>query len=274
VNAIANGILERAPGQLHTGHCSRQNSAVDCYDQPWLDLNNTYSDCAQSLARIRADYAWDPLPAFFYIEGKYENEGASTGCLIDQHAWAVLGGGSGHVFGNNPIWLFDSGWQNALDSTGSVRMERLGELFLSRAWFRLQPDTSSQLLTSGGGSGAAAAITSDGESLLAYIPTSRSITVDAGDLASLTAHAWYFDPGTGSVSDLGTLSTTAPQSFSVPGRRVLVMDTLESQLPAPASTPYVIPEPSANQMLLAGIALISMLQRRRSAATKPIRLRG
>jgi hypothetical protein len=272
VNAIAAGILERAPlDQLHTGHCSRQNSAIDCYDQPWLDVNNTYSDCSSSLSRVRADYAESPIQSFFYIEGDYENEGPSLGCLIDQHAWAVLGGGSGHVFGNNPIWFFGGGWKDELSEPGSLAMAHLGDLFLSRAWFRLQPDTSAQLLTSGGGSGAAAAITGDGESLLAYVPTARSITVDAGDLASGSVHAWYFDPSSGAVTDLGLRSTAAPLGFSVPGRRVLVLDTEESQLPAPGSARYqYIPEPSVNLMLGSGIALLGAMERRRAAAGRGV----
>ena len=45
VNAIAEGIREVDPGKLFTAHCLRQKSAIDCYNEPWLDINNTYSNC-------------------------------------------------------------------------------------------------------------------------------------------------------------------------------------------------------------------------------------
>jgi hypothetical protein len=258
VDAIVAGIQEFAPGHLHTGHCSRNNSGIDCYDEPWLDVNNTYSGCDDSLDAIRSDQAEVPPLAFFYIEGNYENIGASLGCLIDQHAWAVLGGSTGHVFGNSPIWRFGSGWEDELSSPGSLAMEHLGRLFLSRAWFRLEPDLTAQVLISGASDDAAAARTSDGESILVYVPTARTIGVNPTLMASSAARGWYFDPANGSVTDLGILSTLGNLNFSVPGRRVLVLDMLQSELPAPGSVPYPFgaPVPSLSTARSALLALL------------------
>ena len=218
MNAIANGILERAPAHLQTAHCSLNDSAIDCYDQPWLDLTSTHSDCTDSLDAAHNEYQHGPAQLFFYIEGRYENEGASLGCLIDQAVWAVVGGGSGQVFGNNPIWLFDSNWEDALDSAGSVAMGHLVDLFESRAWWLLKPDLDHDVLLSDG-AGTAAARVAGGETLIIYTPSARTLKVDLSELTFLAENgrAWWFDPVDGSTQDLGTFPATGVHEL--PGAR-------------------------------------------------------
>ena len=235
VNAIANAIIAGAPHQLHSAHCSRNNSGIECYDEAWLDVNTTYSNCGGSLSAVRADYGRNPAQVFFHIEGNYENEGASLNCLIDQDAWSVLAGGVGHVFGNNPIWKFANGWENALDSDGSIAMGHLSKLFQSRAWFRLRPDTD--VVVSGGSGSTAAAVTSDGETIMVY-SGSGTLTIDVSKLAGAEAHAWFYDPVDGSSNDLGTDLATGTDSFVLPRRGVLVIDDAAANLPRPGSEPY------------------------------------
>jgi hypothetical protein len=240
VNALANAIRERAPGQIHTGHCSRNNSGIECYDEPWLDINNTYSNCGGSFDATLNDYEIDPIRAFFYIEGSYEGNNATQSCLIDQHVWSVLGGSTGHVFGNDPIWRFGEDWEDALTAPGSIAMSKLSKLFLSRAWFRLEPDLTSEVLISGGGSEAIAARTSDGESVLVYLPDSGTLIIDMTEVAGSSARAWWFTPQNGGVVDLGTFPTTGQRSFNFTGPRVLVLDDAAAGLPMPGSQPYPI----------------------------------
>ena len=235
MNAIANGIRERAPGHIHTAHCSRNRSGIDCYAEPWLDFNTTYSNCNGSFEAVQDDRERAPAFPFFYIEGSYENESADLGCLIDQVAWPVLGGGGGHVFGNRPIWLFAAGWEAALAASGSRAMQHVGELFRSRAWFRLDPDYAGDLLVAGAGAGALAARTSDGESILVYVPTARNLSVDLAPLSGDQAHGWWFDPVDGGSEDLGVFSATGIADFAAPGRRFLVLDDAAANLPRPGS---------------------------------------
>jgi hypothetical protein len=237
VDAIANGILSRAPALLHTAHCSRNNSAIDCYDRPWLDVNSTYSNCGGSLDAVREDWDRNPVQAFFFLEGNYEGQTASLGCLIDQAAWTVLSGGTGHVFGNRPIWLFESGWENALDSEGSVAMGHLADLFESRAWWRMRPDRTNAVVVDATG-GTTAARTSDGESILVYAPSSRSLRVDLDQLSGTNAQAWWFDPVDGSVQNLGVSLSAGESDFDAPGRGLLVIDDAAAGLAAPGSEPY------------------------------------
>jgi hypothetical protein len=243
VTAIAEGILEMSPTvQLHTGHCSRNNSAVDCYDLPWLDVNNTYSACGDSLDAVHEDYDEDPVWPFFYIEGKYENENSTLACLIDQSAWSILGGTFGHVFGNNPIWKFGSGWENELSSPGSLAMAHLDDLYRSRAWFRLVPDWTGQYLTGNPGGDALAARTGDGETILVHVPDARTVSVDLGGIAGSQARGWWFDPSDGSTSDLGVFATAGGETdFVSPGQRLLVLDDAARNLPPPGVGLYPTP---------------------------------
>jgi hypothetical protein len=233
VNAIANGIRDRAPNHLHTAHCSRGNSGVECYDEPWLDVNTTYSNCSGHPGATQDDSERTPPLPFFFIEGSYENSSASLGCLVDQFAVSVLGGSTGHVFGNTPLWRFGDGWQDELGSAGSRAMGHLGALFRSRDWFRLEPDFAGDLLLSGGGADALAARTTDGRTLLVNVTASGALSVDLSALSGSQARAWWFDPTDGSASEIGLFASDGVVGFSAPGRRLLVIDDAAANLPAP-----------------------------------------
>ncbi len=133
VEAVYDGINAVLPGALHTAHCSRNFSAVDCYDRPWLNVNSTYSDCEQSPARIQLDRRRVARRPSIYIEGRYEEEESTPLCVQSQLWWSMLGGSAGHVFGNKRIWRFDSDWRDALDTPGSRAMTIAGKL-----WSRLE----------------------------------------------------------------------------------------------------------------------------------------
>jgi hypothetical protein len=224
VNAIANAIVDTAPAHLHTAHCSRDDAAIDCYDQPWLDVNTIHSQCDDLPGAAREAHAHRPREVFFQIEGRYENDGANMDCLIGQYAVSVLAGGAGHVFGNTPLWFFGSGWEDELDSPGSVAIAHLDDLFRSRAWWKLEPDR--HVLVNGGNDQTAAAMTRDNETIMIYTDSPRTLRVDVSDLNNLHAHAIFFDPTDGSSIDLGTTLAIFEEDYEVPGRGVLVIDAV------------------------------------------------
>jgi hypothetical protein len=240
VNALANAIMDRAPAHLHTAHCSRHESGIECYDQPWLDVNTVHSSCGESLPEVREARARRPAQVFFHIEGNYEGAGPDLGCLIDQYAWSVLGGGVGHVFGNTPLWHFSDGWEGELDSDGSQAMAHLEDLFESRAWFRLRPELDDDVLVSGGGDGTAAAMTSGRETVMIYTDSPRTVVVDIGDLAGTRVQAWFFDPADGSSIDFGIEipGLFDEEAYDLPRRGVLVIDDADALLAAPGTAPY------------------------------------
>ena len=211
---------------------------MDCYDEAWLDVNTTYSSCNVAVARTQTDYNRARVMPFFFIEGTYENEGASDVCLRSLAYWSILGGSNGHVFGNNPIWKFGSGWQQALNSAGARSMANVGALFGSRAWQTLVPDYLHQLVTAGYGNTNSttyvpAARSSDGSMAAAYLPGGGTITVDMSRLSG-TATARWSDPAAGTFTSVAgsPFANTGSRNFTTPGANasgnvdwVLVLET-------------------------------------------------
>jgi hypothetical protein len=182
---------------------------------------------------------------FFLIEAYYENEnGSDAQSLRAESYWTVLTGGFGHVFGNCPLWGFGttksagfctgSNWRAQLGAQGSLNMTHLEKLFVARHWYSLVPDLSHATLTSGYGtqgstSYVTAACTADGSSIVAYLPSSRAVTVNGSCLRDATMTAWWVNPGTGAATLIGTVSSRSPQTFTPPGGGsgdwVLVIDS-------------------------------------------------
>ena len=149
-------------------------------------------------------------------------------------------GGTGQFMGNRPIWLFDPGWQTAMDATGSQDMTRLNALFSSRPWNELVPDQKHEVVVDGLGEFRgldylAAARTSDGRTVIAYLPTTRTFTVDMTKISGNSAKAWWFNPRTGKSVSAGELATTGRRQFTPPGEGdwVLVLDDARLTAPAP-----------------------------------------
>ena len=241
VDAVAAGIKEFDTRHLFTAHCHPENSAVDQYkDDGWLDLNTTYTYGIVH-RMLTADYDRTPSMPFVLIETTYEGEHNASAVQIRRQAyWALLCGATGQFMGNRPIWLFDPGWQAAIDGTGSQDMVRLKTLFTSRPWYALVPDEKHEVVVDGivefrGLDYLTAARTSDGGTIIAYMPNARTFTVDLSKVAGREAQGWWYNPRTGKSETAGKFPTGAKQKFTPPaeGDWVLVLDDASRKLPAP-----------------------------------------
>lgn len=228
VEAVYRGINVVLPDALHTAHCSRQRSAVDCYDLPWLDLNTTYSECGQTASRTRLDHSRVKTMPSFYIEGGYEEEKSTPLCIRSQIWWTYLGGSVGHVFGNKRIWQFDPDWRDALDTPGTQAMSVASQLLArlrndvplqpyattdsplaindwASAWARLGFSRSSVALawTSVAGHADAISVASSGTTTIAYLPYATSFQF----LGNRTIRCWI-DPRTGAKIPITAGATT------------------------------------------------------------------
>ena len=83
------------------------------------------TNCTTVMQYLLDDYQRARIMPFVFFEGGYENEGADQSCLRSQAYYPILMGAVGSFFGNNPIWMFDPGWQNALNSQGAAIMTSL-----------------------------------------------------------------------------------------------------------------------------------------------------
>ena len=251
VDLIALGIKEYDSRHLFTAHCAPENEAADQYGGGgWLSFNTVYTYQLIHPSLYHA-YSRKPPEPFILIESSYEGEHNSSEEQIRRQAyWTILCGGFGHVFGNNPIWHFDGPglfpvretWREAMDLPGSASMMHWGRLFRSRKWHELVPDQKHEIVTKGLGEFMgldclAAARTTDGSTVIAYLPTSRAITVDMTKISGSQARAWWFDPRSGEASDAGAFATQGLREFSPPGAGdwVLVLDDPSKRLPKPGS---------------------------------------
>ena len=240
VNAVVAGIKESDRRHLFTAHVHGENPPADQYTAGWLDLNDTYSyEIVHH--RLTWDYDRKPPMPFYLIETTYEGEHNASPVQIRRQAyWAILCGAIGQFFGNMPIWLFDPGWEAAMDGTGSRDMVRLKALFDSRPWYELVPDEKHEVVVDGLGEFngldyLTAARTTDGGTVIAYMPSRRTITVDMTRIAGKTAKAWWFNPRTGKSTAAGEWPTAGKHTFTPAdeGDWVLVLDDAGRNLSAP-----------------------------------------
>lgn len=251
IRAMASEIQKISPWRIFSAHNQRYESAVTKY-QPqditnWLKLNNTYSSVDRTAQDSINDFLRTPTLPFYFMEGSYEYEGADDKGVRSQAYWSVLAGSVGHFLGVGPfgsdssggIWGFGGTWKSRMNSPGAVSLLHFKKLFLSRDWASLTPDTNSTYLKSGNpgwstSDAVVAAVTASKQTLIAYTPAQRALTIDTGALVGTQFKVWWVLAKTGQAQaganiGRGTQVLTPPAS----GDWVLVIDDLALSLPAP-----------------------------------------
>ena len=210
VTAVADGLRQGGVRELFTIHVEPENSPLDQPGIGWVDVNLTYS---YQLVHQKLIEEWTrkPVVPMLLVESTYEGEHGCTEQQIRRQAWwSVLCGGSGHVFGNAPIWAFGPGWQTAMQSPGSVAMQRWGAFFRSLPWWELVPDLEEQIAVAGLGPAdeldrATVAATPDRRLVVGYLPVRRDLVIDGSALSASSYAVSWFEPGTGTVRSLGSV---------------------------------------------------------------------
>jgi hypothetical protein len=224
--AMAEGIRAGGGTQLMTGHGTAWQSSLDTWEgERWLDLNAVYT--YGSIAKT-CEKAWhhpSGMP-FFLFESTYEREGRNIAPYrIRQQAWeAVLSGGFGHAFGNNPIWYFsgpgprgvlEDNWRRGLDMPGSLHMQVVRDVMRQRRWHLLQPDFGGSFVRNRGDGDdrPTGAVAADGAFALVYAPLATALTLDLARLRGRDVRGQWIDPTSGErteVAALGRRVTTLP----------------------------------------------------------------
>jgi hypothetical protein len=255
-NSLLMGIKENDKHSLFTAHPHPEEPTPERYGGTnwggWLDVNVTYTYGIVH-RRLLADYTRRPVLPFVLIESSYEGEHNATPVQIRRQAyWANLSGACGQFLGNNPIWLYNPGWKEAMNLEGSKSMVHVKTFFQSRPWHELVPDSRrasdgvtavrTNIIVSGVGElngmdYMAAARTADGSTIMAYMPTAREVTLDLGRVRGNRCQAWWFDPRSGKSQPAGEYPTGGEQRFNPPGEGDwgLVIDDVEKNYPAPGA---------------------------------------
>jgi hypothetical protein len=235
-SAVALGIKDVDTRHIHTVELD-YNTSSSSDDPTWvpiigLDAAYTYYP---TYAQVLKSYnRASPLPVFL-VEGVYEFESnvqahqATTATLRRQEYWTNLSGATGQMYGNHYTWTFTSGWKGMLDSPGALQMPHVRDLFAGRAWYALVPDQAHAVVTAGYGTMTTtghvddsdyvtAARAPDGSLVMAYMPTSRTLTVDMTQLRG-AARAQFYDPSNGTyAAALGSpIPNTGSHMFTPPG---------------------------------------------------------
>jgi hypothetical protein len=253
-HAVVKGIKEFDNQHLFTAHPAPEFPTKDVYGfGNWLDFNVTYTYGIVH-RNLLADYNREPALPFVLIESIYEGEHNSPPVQIRRQAyWALLCGATGQFLGNNPIWAFWPGWQAAMDAEGSRSMVHLKHLFESRPWHTLVPDQFSpnpwyeldfasekRVVVEGLGEQRgldflAAAYTADRRTLIAYMPTARTVSVDLSRLSGDFKRGWWFDPRSSQSLSAGEFPGQDLVKLTPPtdGDWVFVIDDKAANLPAP-----------------------------------------
>jgi Protein of unknown function (DUF4038)/Putative collagen-binding domain of a collagenase len=255
---IANGIRSEDPIHLMTIETLPPNGASQdgMSGSTWIDLNFLYQDAPGMAATANANYLRPDFLPTFIGEDNLENETVTDLVQRTEAYQGVLGGARlGFSFGNCVIWAFGAvyeycrilpgqTWRNRLSSPGSIGSQNLGRLMRSREHWKLIPDINHSVLIGGYGSGdsvTVAARTSDGKTIIAYIPNGGATTLTAAmnkiTSSSHSAKCWWFNPSSGAASLIGIYTNSGTKTFTPPDSRdwVLVIDDASAKLPAPGS---------------------------------------
>jgi hypothetical protein len=121
-------------------------------------------------------------------------------------------------------------------------MDFMQRLFRSRSWQTLIPDFENRIITSGYGKWGtkdhvSVAVTSDTNTIIAYLPSKQNIMVDMGKINGSKAKCWWYNPSDGRAAEIGIYSTSGIETFTPDsdGDWVIVIDNVAANLPAPGS---------------------------------------
>jgi hypothetical protein len=133
-----------------------------------------------------------------------------------------------------------------MNDQGSKSMDYLQRFFRSRSWQTLIPDFENRLITSGYGTWGSkdhvsGARTSDGNTIIAYLPSKRTVTVNMSSIRGMKAKCWWYNPSDGNATEIGVYPVSGSHNFTPQssGDWVLVIDNDSSNLPVPGSEPMV-----------------------------------
>ena len=183
-------------------------------NEPWLDVNAayTYREVAPHiLAEWERPYVDRKPKPIFLIESGYEHESNDSrggpAHRVRRQAYSAMLSGAlmGHAYGHREVWRFSPKWREGVADAGSRQMRHVRDLFATRTWWKLRPDTLNELVPSrvdrvspGDEKWPAAACADGGSFALIYLPASRPVVVDIAKVAA-DAKARWFDPTDGST---------------------------------------------------------------------------
>jgi hypothetical protein len=193
---------------------------------PDFETIYTYDDTSAQDTAL----AWGLTPArpIMFLEGRYEQErdgGLGDPMLRRQDYGSFVAGASAAIFGNNPIWHFESvslydyegTWQDNLSSPGTGDAQRFADFVNGLPWWQMHPDIAGELLVNTDLPGNTGARFSSSHAAV-YVSTSSSVVLDLSKLTAVRlAELVRFDPRTGESEVVGVYGTDEIVTVDSPG---------------------------------------------------------
>ena len=245
LKAIIDGIRE-SDTHLWTAHWDSvaQGNGVLSTDNPtfasYMNINGYYAyDYDFPFLRDIEAYNRTPTMMYYHLDQSYETEPGGTPGNIRRKAYqAMLTGSAGSSFAAGPTWVTFTNWRSTMDTPAGLQNQIWLKTFKSRPWYDLVPDQNHLTVTAGVGQlydYVSAARTSSGSTVMAYLPSSRPLTVDLTKVSGTQAKAWWYNPVSGQSTLIGSFPTTGSKIFTPPTNDdwLLVIDDASLNLPAP-----------------------------------------
>lgn len=243
---IVDGMRTVRKTDIITAHpMSDGANADDAYtywsDMAGFNLNAIYGyETNGFFTNTLCAQAWRRGMPFLGFEFKYENsQGATLAMLRRQSYGSLLSGACGQIYGNLPIWSFESDrwtgetypgtWQTNLSSAGAIEQGYVKALFAGCEWWKLMPKIDRSLVTSFLGSQTGRiypALASDASFALIYVPLARSVSVLMSAFASDHVRARLYNPKSGRYEAVAgsPFPNIGTRNFTITGERVIVLD--------------------------------------------------
>lgn len=228
LKAVVDGIRERDPDHLWTAHWASGETGTMSSENPtfasYIDVDGYYAyDYDLTYEKDLEFSAKAPARPVFHLDMSYESEPGGEPDNIRRKAYtAILSGAVGSSFNAGPDWYLFKDWQN-MDTVGTRETAYWYEFFSAMPWHELVPDRDHHAVVSGYGTYGdsdyvAAARTSSGDLLLAYLPDGGTVTVDLTTITVKRARALWYDPTNGQTTQGGEFATNATMELSAPSR--------------------------------------------------------
>lgn len=192
-----------------------------------------YEECATAYGRS------GPVP-FIYFEGQYDGASGSSDALQRRQSYGgILSGACGQIYGNNPVWHFESPnwgesysgtWETNLDTTAATEQTYVKALFAAKEWWKLAPSTGTALVSSSLSTGASRlypALASDGTFAMIYVPSSQTVTCVMSAMSPSSVRVRLYDPTAGTYSTVSgsPFANSGTQNIATGGERIIVLDS-------------------------------------------------
>lgn len=242
ITAMAAGLKKGDGGKhLMTFHPTGARTSSEYFNaDQWLDFHMSQTGHSKESKNYRFNLknrALSPVRPYLDGEPRYEDHPnefnpGKFGWMDDFDArqtayWSMLSGACGHTYGNHNIWQFFNGknpvswartyWTVALDQPGAMQVGLMRGFFEKYNWQHLVPDQT--VIAKDNPETVEyeiAAVSRDGDFLMAYLPYGRKTTLHTGKLKGNKLKASLFNPRDGHFADLGSFDNTGTKAIAPP----------------------------------------------------------